>query len=433
MIKFFRSLFIIACLTCSFTVFAQTTTNSPYSQYGLGNLQESILPQYRAMGGITAGMRNVGSVYDNINLANPASYSGIRLTTFDIGAGGVVTQMSKTGISRNSFNASLSHVVLAIPLTSKSAFSFGIVPYSDLGYQFKVSGKVTNDTTDVSYTYSGDGGMSKAYIGFGRSLGKHLSLGFNMGYLFGRLNHNSSTEFPADVVALNSRVLKSSSIRGLSLDFGTQYYTNISAKTILTIGYSLTAGNKLNGSTNTVGTHYAKDFTTGDESSAIDTVIYDQGIGYKVTMPTTQTIGFVLAGQNKWLVGADFSMSNWSVYREGNVNPGLQNSYKVAVGAQFTPNINAISNYFSLVDYRIGFKHNKTYININNTDINQTSLTMGLGLPLPANRSTFYKINFSAELGQRGSLSNSLVRERFVNLNLGFLLNDKWFYRPKLD
>lgn len=433
MIKFFKVLFIVTCLTCSVTAFSQTSTSSPYSQYGLGNLQETILPQYRGMGGISAGMRNVGSVYSNINLANPASYAGIQLTTFDIGAGGIISQMSRANLSRSSFNATLSHVLIAVPMTPKAAFSFGIVPYSDLGYQFKISEKIANDTTDVDYIYSGDGGMSKAYIGAGTSLGKHLSVGFNAGYLFGKLNRNSSTEFPNTTAALNSRVLKSNSLRGFNLDFGAQFFTNLSSKTILTIGYSGTAGSKLNASVNTVATHYGKDFTSGNESSAIDTVIYNQGTKYKVTMPVTHTIGFSVSASNKWLVGADYSMSNWSAYREGNTNPGLQNSSRLAVGAQLTPNINAISNYFSLVDYRVGFKHNKTYVTINNTDITQNSLTLGLGLPLPANRSTFYKINFSAEIGQRGTLSNDLVRERFVNLNLGFLLNDKWFYRPKLD
>lgn len=433
MIKFLKNLLIVACITCSFTAFAQTTTNSPYSQYGLGNIQESSLPQYKAMGGIGTGMRDPGTVYSNINLANPASYSGIHLTSFDIGASSIMSRMSRSNISRSSFNASLSHVLFAIPINLKSAASFGLVPYSSLGYQFKVSDKIIGDTTDVDYIYSGDGGLSKAYLGYGLQLGKHLSAGFNAAYLFGRLNSIKSTEFPNEAVALNSRVLKSNSVGGSRFDFGAQYFTNLSSKVALTLGYSVSTGNKLNSSTNTLATHYQKNFESGDESSAVDTVIFNEGVKFKITMPVTHNVGFSISASNKWLVGADFSMSNWSSYREGNTNPDLRNSYRVAAGAQITPNINSISNYFDLIDYRFGFKYDKTFININNTDIKQRSLTLGVGLPLPANRSTFYKINFSAELGQRGTLSNNLVKESFINFNLGFLLNDKWFIRPKLD
>ena len=55
----------------------------------------------------------------------------------------------------------------------------------------------------------------------------------------------------------------------------------------------------------------------------------------------------------------------------------------------------------------------------------------GTGSYLPPRRLT--NADLVAELGQRGTISNSLVRERFVNLNLGFTLNDKWFIKPKFD
>ena len=89
--------------------------------------------------------------------------------------------------------------------------------------------------------------------------------------------------------------------------------------------------------------------------------------------------------------------------------------------------------YFKLIDYSLGFRYDKTYININNTPINQYALSFGLGLPLPANRSTFYKINLAGELGKRGSLSNGLVKENYLTIHLGFVINDKWFIKTKYD
>jgi hypothetical protein len=430
MIKFFKNILFITALTGSFTAYAQTTTNSPYSRYGLGNLKWPLLPQNRAMGGIAAGLHNFGSVFNNINLANPASYSEIRLTTFDVGAATGLYEQRKSDISNRSFNATLSHLLFAIPVNKKSAISFGLVPYSDLGYNFKSSTKV--DTIDVDHIYSGEGGLSKAYLGYGVLIGKHLSFGLNAGYLFGKLNNNLSTEFPKDKFsALNSRTQNSNSIGGLNFDYGVQYFTNVSSKIILTLGYSAAGGKKVNSSTNITTTHYQKD-NLGNELSAEDTLFNSEGTKVRIKIPMTHTIGFSLQDSKKWLFGADFSMADWSGYREGNTNPGLKNSYSVAAGGQITPNINS-TTYLKIVDYRLGFRYDKTYININNTDINQTAVTLGFGFPLRANRNTFYKINFATELGTRGTLNNNLIRERFMTFYIGFMLNDKWFQKYKID
>src|SRR5690606_10729880 len=62
----------------------RATTSSPYSRYGLGEMRGDALPQARAMGGITTGIRYLNG-YGNINVGNPASYSALGLTTIDVG------------------------------------------------------------------------------------------------------------------------------------------------------------------------------------------------------------------------------------------------------------------------------------------------------------------------------------------------------------
>ena len=120
---------MLSCLLGSLEGFAQSTTSSPYSQYGIGNVNGSLLPQNRAMGGISAGVRKP-SVFNNINLANPASYSAIRITTFDLGVFGGNTYLNKGSVSESAFDASLNHLVFAMPVTKTSALSFGLLPYS---------------------------------------------------------------------------------------------------------------------------------------------------------------------------------------------------------------------------------------------------------------------------------------------------------------
>ncbi|HEY0896018.1 MAG TPA: hypothetical protein VGE15_05660, partial [Sphingobacteriaceae bacterium] len=407
MIKIFRLVLLSAILFTGVSASAQTTTSSPYSQFGLGDIKGLALPQQRGMGGIGMGLRRPGG-YGNINLMNPASYSAVHITTFDAGGQIGIRQLSKNSITETGSNASFSHFAFAIPVVrNHSAISFGIVPFSELGYRYKLPAQI--DTHDVNYVYSGDGGLSKAHFGYGLRIGKNLSIGANVGYIFGKLNQVRATEF-ADPSALNSRIENSNSVGGFTLDYGVQYVANLTGTTKLILGYAGNNGRQINSTSSSLSTAW-RIVGIDEDSGPLDTLSLVEGSEVKLDMPLTHSFGFAIEKTNYWLVGADVNLGQWSDFTAGGVNAGLNNTFGVAVGGQVTPDPTSVTNYFKLIDYRLGFKYDKTQVRVRNTDINQYAMTVGLGLPLPANRTAFYKINFSAELGQRGTLSNSLVRE----------------------
>ncbi len=430
MIVFIRKyLFVIAVGICT-GAYAQTNTVSPYSQFGLGEIKEDLLPQFRGMGGISTGIRYLGP-YHNINVSNPASYGAIRMTSIDVGAYGNFTQLSKSSVSENSSSFSLSHLNFAMPVTHQSAFSFGLMPFTELGYRYATASRI--DTVPVNYVYSGEGGLSKAYLGYGIQLGKHLSVGANAGYIFGNLDYIQSTEYPDQVEAYNISNRSTREIHGFSFDYGLQYFTNLSEKVQLTIGYSGTAGTDLNNKNVNVVTRTSTSAADDSENIPLDSVKTTIGDKQKIQMPMTHRFGFSL-NSNKWLVGGDFHFSNWSRFAIGGENQGLADSYGGAIGGQYTPNFNSL-RYLDRLDYRLGLKYDKTYVNIRNQNINQIGITAGLGIPVVprAHIGAFYKINISAEFGQRGTLDNNLVKEKYLNINLGFTLNDLWFQRYKFD
>jgi hypothetical protein len=111
----------------------------------------------------------------------------------------------------------------------------------------------------------------------------------------------------------------------------------------------------------------------------------------------------------------------------------LNNSWGVSVGGQITPNVNAVTNYLKLIDYRFGVSYDKTYLALSGEDINVKSVNFGFGFPLISGRNAFYKINFATEIGTRGTLNNNLVKENFLNFRLGFTINDRWVQKYKYD
>ncbi|WP_379088129.1 outer membrane protein transport protein [Pedobacter sp. UC225_65] len=432
--------FAVCLLLTGLIANAQVTIQSPYSKFGVGNVKGSLLPQFRAMGGISTGVSQAGS-FNNINIQNPASYGTITTVTLDMGMSGGYTELKNSSMKENSFNASLSHVALAFPIRNKAGFtkaaiSIGILPYSQLGYDFKntstIGGTPDNQKT-IDYKYTGEGGLTKAYIGYGRQFGDHLRVGVNLEYLFGSLIESRSTEFQNDPGALSSRIQDKNSIGGVNFSYGAQYDVRIDNKTTLVLGYSGSLNSALDSKRDRYVTQY--NFSNGSENPALDTLEKVENGKTNMKLPLIHNFGFTLQKSNKWLIGADYRMGKWSDFSIANVNQNLQDTYGFSVGGQFTPDYSSISNYLKRVEYRLGFQYDKTYIQMNKQDVKQMAITLGLGLPLSSyERGVIYKMNIAAELGKRGNINNGLLQERYINIHLGFTLNDmRWFQRFKFD
>ncbi len=434
MINRTKSLLILLIIFSAFSASAQSTTSSPYSRFGLGLLQQQSLPQNMGMGGIAAGVRTIGG-YSNINMLNPASYSAIGLTAIDVGAYATINMLSNSSAKQTGADFRLNHLAFALPITrGTSAVSFGLLPYSDLGYNFKQVTKI--DTNTVNSVYGGEGGLSKAYIGYGFNLFKHLNLGFNVGYIFGNLRQTRTVEIPNYVYSsFNTSIEQSQSIKGLSYDYGLQYQFDLSTTSKLVLGYSGTLKSTINSSLKYVSTQYPIDPNTGSQIiERTDTTFIRQGSNSKINLPLIQNFGISYQKEGHYLIGADYSRGNWANLTIDGVNQNLNNTQSYRIGGQIVPDINALNSYLAVMDYRLGYQYNKTYVRTSGTDINENVFSLGLGLPIRSqSRTAFYKVNFTTEFGQRGTLVNNLVKENFVNFRFSFLLNDTWFIRRRFD
>jgi hypothetical protein len=448
MIKYTRLFitFLLAVIISEANAQSTATTSSPYSRFGIGDIDAQLFPQNLAMGGIGTATNTIGG-FRNINVLNPASYAKIDYTVIDAGVNANFLTLSENGFSdQKNANLRFSHIAFAMPITKSSAFSMGLMPYSDVGYNYKQTlskGFNTSspvDTNAVNYIYSGDGGLSKAYLGYGFSIGKHLTVGANVSYIFGDLKEFQSTEIPTLYGVLDSRIEQDNHVGGFNFDYGAQYSIDFSTTNHLLLGYSASVGNKINVQSSYLVSQYTYD-SEGNQNVAADTLINTQNPTAKLQLPRLNHFGIAFQKDNtfqkgaSYLIGVDYSIGNWSDLSIAGENSGLQNNKMINIGGQITPNPSAISNYLALVDYRLGFIYEDTYLNLNNTDIKRYAVTFGFGIPLPHDHtaSAFYKVNFSAEVGKRGTLTNGLVQENYINLHLGFTLNDKWFQRYRFD
>lgn len=425
-------LFLVVSIFSIPTAFAQkSTSHSPYSQFGLGQMREDLLPQTRAMGGIATGVRYLNGL-PILNIANPASLSSLNRTVLEAGFYGNMTQLSKNNASDNTADFAFGHIAVGIPLDKLGGMAFGLMPYSDVGYSAASNQSI--DSLRYKALQIGEGGLNKAFFGYGVSPIKGLSVGANVGFLFGNLYDITRVEFPNNLGAYYTENKERRNIRGVTFDYGVQYSKAISRRYNLTVGYSGSLDNQITAKGSRMITIFEPSFEENYEAPPLDTTENNIIGRRKINLPLKHNVGFTLSKGFNWMIGADFKYADWSKYQ---VRPGenkMDKSYGFALGGQIKPDPTSY-RYLNQVDYRLGFRYEKTPIVYQNQRINDMAVSVGLGLPLPETNfgRTFSQVNISAEFGQRGSLSNNLVRERYININIGFTINDTWFIRRSLE
>ncbi|MFN8394151.1 MAG: hypothetical protein U0176_05690 [Bacteroidia bacterium] len=163
-----------------------------------------------------------------------------------------------------------------------------------------------------------------------------------------------------------------------------------------------------------------------------DTLYADTG---KVTMPSKLGFGFSIARPNKWMVGADVSLQDWSKFSYFGDPSTLTNSLQANVGGEWIPELGS-NKYARKIAYRFGAYYHGTFLNLQGSAITEMGITAGVGLPIgffnPIGQS-YSRINVGVNVGRRGTLENNLLQELTLQFRLGVNLNDIWFIKRRID
>lgn len=431
--NFCLSSIFICCVQFSFS-YAQTNTNSPYSRFGLGDLQYGGFANNVPMGGIYNALQNDTTAPYLINASNPASHASVRLTVFDFGIRSSITKMETTDKDFTSNQTALAYMALAFPVAKWWGASFGLLPYSNVGYKI-YDQKVQDSIGTVNYSYEGEGGINQVYFGNGFRK-KNFSAGVNVSYLFGDLTYFSRDSFPSGSYFLNSKLSQKTRVSDLHYSFGVQYRQQLKKNWSLTLGATGSFNSDINNKQTTFAATYKNDF--GNEVIK-DTVINREDVKGHLMIPMMVGGGFVIKKGDKWLFGADYSMQDWSSFSLLGQQNVLKNSQRMAIGMQFIPNKNAGTKdaYFKKIFYRIGARYTNTYLELRNTPLKDYAITFGAGLPLRKVKiGEMYSqsvINVGFEIGRRGTTDNLLILEKYINGFISFTLNDRWFIKRRYD
>jgi hypothetical protein len=237
--------------------FAQNNTFSPYSRYALGELNPSTFAQNQAMGGACIAYRADSTMPVFINTGNPASYALLRLTSLEVGGSYRYSQFDGGSATLKKWATNFSYATLGFPVGPKSGAVMGIMPYSHLGYDLQ-DVRTDNNYGSMTYLYSGTGGLTKAFMGYGMApfnrrlvkfRKKHLytkdsaerlshlnyklrenvnkllsdfSAGFNVNYIFGSMQNTTRIIYPNSIIYNNTYRVRSVTMGDFTGNFGFQ-------------------------------------------------------------------------------------------------------------------------------------------------------------------------------------------------------------------
>lgn len=429
---------------------AQYNTFSPFSRYGIGDIQDNTLTYQKSMNNIGIALPIDTTAPCFINLLNPAAMAYLKLTVIEANGSYYSTQIKnpqnyKVKQNSTNFNA----LVIGFPIKKHSGFSFGILPYSFVGYNISQNKDLINAGT-INYVYDGSGGINKVFGNFGFSLSKYFkqpdtsrnllkhiikntSLGISVYYMFGELAQTATVNYPGTINYYNFVNDKRYRINGVSADIGIQtfFHLNKNKDKTLNIGFVYSNPSKLGVVYDYIAYNFLYNYY--GQKYIVDTIIYQENQINKMKLPAVFGLGMSYIKGNKYGVNIDVKYFDWSKFYLPNSPADVKNNFSMNIGGYYQPDrfMTGKGNYFNKVIYRGGIGYNNGYQDYNGQSIPMYSISAGASFPMGLYRS-FSAMHIALQYNIKGSRS-FVLRENILRISIGVTLNDRWFIKYKYD
>ncbi len=413
---------------------AQSTTQSgvisPYSQYGLGILGEQSSVALRGMSGTGIAVRSGTQV----NTLNPASYSAVDSLTmlFDAGVTGQFSHFEEGGIKVNGRSADFDYAVGLFRLMPHVGASFGLLPFSDVGYSYSTTMRLNNATSNITESYTGSGGLHQAFVGIGWNPLKPLSIGVNAAYLWGTYNRSVASSATSTVNSLSKSY--KASVSSYNITLGMQWQMMMGRNDHVTLGATWGLGHQL-------GANPTCEIVNVNTSTLVsDTTTFTVENGLE--LPMTYGVGFSWNHRQKLTLAADYTLQRWGSIQFPSYNQTtssytlrdglLRDRSRFSFGVDYVPNAMSLRRYFSRVHYRLGAAYATPYVKINGADgPKEYAVSLGLGLPLQNRWNSRSVLNVSMQYVR--SSAKDLITDHSFRVSLGLTFNESWFAKWRVD
>lgn len=408
---------VLFCLLLSgeiVPVYAQNM-NSPYSIYGVGDIDFRAYNRTSGMGSTGLALQSSFYIIDN----NPAAITGLTRSFYlvDVAATGKSVQYSGDPINPgNSSNKDfwIKRFGLAIKLNKIWASAVGIRQFSNINYKFAGSKPVEGSMTTYATDYEGTGGMNEYYWTNAISLGKHLSLGLKSSIIAGSINQAETLSDPNLQTTISTQ--EQDYLGQLRLQAGVLYGTAVNKKWDFSIGGRYEPQVKINSErTLTV---------TENNTTIVNNDLLKDGLFY---LPNTYAGGIALKHNKRTSFALDYVYEDWSSLHIRQQGWQLVSNNRVSGGIEFSKQKRIAGQMIEKRYFQLGGFFNNSYLQVRNNPIKEFGFTAGMGGAL--NGSFHY--NLALEAGTRGTTRSGLIRENYIQFTLAVSYRDFIFSKGR--
>ncbi|MET0461805.1 MAG: hypothetical protein ABW007_01570 [Chitinophagaceae bacterium] len=403
-----RSLLMSAGVIAISQVNAQNM-NSPYSIYGIGDIDFRSYNRTSGMGGAGLALNSSYYLIDN----NPAAIAGLQKSFYTIDAAFTGKTVRYSGGPINADNSDnkdfwIKRLAFAVKINNSWASGIGIGQFSNVNYV--LSGTKPVDGTTGTYTtyYEGDGGLNEYYWNNAFKIGKRLTLGVKASILSGSVNQTETVSDAGLSTPVSTKIQDYMS--KARFQFGAIYTQPLNKHWDLSFGGKYIP---------TVNMRSDRSLTVTDGSS---TILEDDFIKTdRFSLPNTYAGGIALKKRNKITYALDYSYEDWASLKIRDNGWQLINSSRVAGGIELsrqatTWNKQTVEKGF----FQFGAFFNNSYLQVRNEPIREYGITAGMGGIIGGG--LFYTM--SLEAGSRGTKQQNLIKENYLQATFTFSYRD---------
>jgi hypothetical protein len=438
---------------------AQNSTQSPYSNFGIGELCGGEFSQMTALGGLS---QTAGSRYQNSSL-NPATLGALRYSVLDFGFHGSTGKITARSKRRDINNGGFGYLNMAFPTLNKNLLTgtyrdssgnskprllkiamgsaFGIAPVSGVGFNYTLS-----DSTILRHDvyHNGGGGLNRFYLAHGVQIANRLSIGYQAAYLFGQLRDFSVFNLNDSGYFMRFEDQRSIQLSGWQHRLGIHLNVRTGPLNHL-LGGSMLWSRNASGTQSRLVRTYSSGF--GGFPSYKDTVLSTVSQRGNITLPDGFAAGYSLERPGKWRIGAEYREEQWTNFRafytSGSFATRSSWSFGISLNQEAAARKIGARNR-APVEWRMGYRNTLTQNRFETTtgtlQLQERAYTLGVGIPVSRryfdNSFLRSQLQITLEYLDRGGISATnagLAREQYLRLILGVSLGDVWFDRNKYN
>ncbi|MCX8081477.1 MAG: hypothetical protein N3F09_09605 [Bacteroidia bacterium] len=456
-------------------LWAQKKGQFPYSVFGFGEFEPMRFHHQNLNGGLSSAVLADTLFPTLLNSAQPASLPDIRFATFEVGGKNRLNRLYRGNVKSEYYNlTNFDYAALGVPLGNKGGLSFGIAPFSAVGYSLETVDFMPG-IGNITYKQSGDGGFNQAFLGAGiqpfkftyvnysrRHSGKdtpphkgisrflyrlsQLRLGMNGAWIFGQLIRQTDIRYPNNIQNLNH--FRESIIRpkGIMGSFGimlpwVQDSLNgraLKEKNIYTLGFCISPSTPIKLSEELYSFNYFSqpvNVNLNIKDSAEKSV--RENIRYR--LPLQFSTGFNFKKGYSWNAGMEFARIAMKERNTVFSAVPMEDISILAAGISWVPDKFSYGKgtYLKRTRYAAGINHTSGYVKSEGKYMQALRATAGLSLPIGIRTGTGM-LHLGFQYYQNTLAPQTFFKERGICFLFGITFNstyleDFWFRKFRYD